>query len=177
MRIYEGSPRQDFEEVLRSMGAYLDQRGMKDVLLLEVPDGFIVQGLAVVGASSSSAWSESMGQLETETMTFADEDIAKFMDEAIARRGRGHIDIPGSSGGYEDAFRIIGRYIDEQRPRDVFFFEQDGAFVVRLHHASQTGSRHALAEFTRDDIARLIAQGSTLRIPVNQPGSSKAAKA
>jgi len=41
MRIYEGSPRQDFEEVLRSIGAFLDQRGMRDVLLLEAPDGFM----------------------------------------------------------------------------------------------------------------------------------------
>ena len=29
MRIYEGSPRQDWEEVLRSIGAYLDERGMR----------------------------------------------------------------------------------------------------------------------------------------------------
>ena len=50
MRIYEGSPRQDFEEVFRSIGAFLDQRGMKDVLLVEAPDGFIVQGLVVSGA-------------------------------------------------------------------------------------------------------------------------------
>ena len=35
MRIYEGSPRQDFEEVLRSIGAFLDQRGMREILLLE----------------------------------------------------------------------------------------------------------------------------------------------
>ena len=51
MRIYEGSARQDFEEVFRSIGAFLDQRGMKDVLLLEAPDGFIVQGLVTFGAS------------------------------------------------------------------------------------------------------------------------------
>ena len=50
MRIYEGSARQDFEEVFRSIGAFLDQRGMRDVLLLEAPDGFIVQGLVVTGA-------------------------------------------------------------------------------------------------------------------------------
>lgn len=175
MRIYEGSPRQDFEEVLRCMGAYLDQRGMKDVLVLEVPDGFIVQGLAVVGASSS-AWSESMGQVETETMTFADEDVAKFMDEAMARRGHGSVETPGSTGQYEEALRIIGRYIDEQHPRDVFFFEQDGAFVVRLHHATQTGSRHTLAEFTRDDIATLVAQGSALRTPAPRDGSPGAAR-
>ena len=60
MRIYEGSPRQDFEEVFRSIGAFLDQRAMKDVLLLEAPDGFIVQGLVLSGASSGT-WSDSMG--------------------------------------------------------------------------------------------------------------------
>ena len=58
MRIYEGSPRQDFEEVFRSIGAFLDQRGMKDVLLLEAPDGFIVQGLVLSGASSGT-WSDT----------------------------------------------------------------------------------------------------------------------
>jgi len=130
MRIYEGSPRQDFEEVLRSIGAYLDQRGMTDVLVMEVPDGFIVQGLAHVGATSS-AWSESVGQVAKETMTFLDEDIARFMDESVARRGAGpHPANPGA-GRYEHAFRVIGRYIDEQRPRDIFFFEQEGAFVLR----------------------------------------------
>ena len=81
MRIYEGSPRQDFEEVFRSIGAFLDSRGMRDILLLEVPDGFIVQGL-VAGGASSSAWSESVGSLSKETLSFLDEDIAKFMEEA-----------------------------------------------------------------------------------------------
>jgi len=172
MRIYEGSPRQDFEEVLRSLGAYLDGRGLKDVLVLEVPDGFVVQGLAVVGASSS-AWSESMGQVETETVTFTEEDIARFMDEAVAHRGQGHAPRLGHTGSYEEALRIIGHYIDSERPRDIFFFEQDGAFVVRLHHASQTGSRHTLAEFTREDIAALVAKGPALRQPPTKPGSSK----
>ena len=50
MRIYEGSPRQDFEEVFRSIGAFLDSHGMRDILLVEVPDGFVVQGLVTAGA-------------------------------------------------------------------------------------------------------------------------------
>jgi hypothetical protein len=176
MRIYDGSPRQDFEEVLRSIGAYLDGRGMKDVLVVEAPDGFIVQALAPVGGSTS-AWSESMGQIEKETMTFADEDIAKFMDEAIARRGHEHGDgLPGA-GDYEHAFRVIGRYIDEQHPRDIFFFEQEGAFVLRLHQTTQAGSRHVLAEFTREDIASLVSQGPTLRTPAKEAGPQDAARA
>jgi hypothetical protein len=59
VRIYEGSPRQDFEEVFRSIGAFLDQRGMKEVLLAETPDGFIVQGM--VTSATVGGWSESFG--------------------------------------------------------------------------------------------------------------------
>src|SRR4051812_36074342 len=89
MRIYEGSPRQDFEEVFRSIGAFLDQRGMKDVLLVEAPDGFIVQGLVVSESpGAGGGWSETMGTQVKETLTFLDDDISRFMDEAAARRGR-----------------------------------------------------------------------------------------
>lgn len=186
MRIYEGSPRQDFEEVFRSIGAFLDQRGMREVLLAEAPDGFIVQGLVTAGSSSSS-WSDSMGSIVKETLTFLDDDIARFMDEAVARRQaadaagpRPLTDTPSSAGAagtagyYESAFRVLGRYMDEQRPRDVFLFEQDGAFVVRLLQGGQAGSRHTLAEFTREDIAELIARGPALRHHEPTPGAAAA---
>jgi len=83
------------------------------------------------------------------------------MEEAGARRGTG---VPASPAGrYEAAFRVIGRYMDDQKPRDVFFFEQEGAFVLRLLMSGQAGSRHELAEFTRDDIADMVARGPSLR--------------
>ncbi|MEO8463143.1 MAG: hypothetical protein ABI555_08020 [Chloroflexota bacterium] len=174
MRIYEGSPRQDFEEVLRSIGAYLDRRGMRDILLVEVPDGFIVQGLSLGGATTST-WSESMGQLVNETITFQDDDIAAFMEEAAARRGSGPQPELPPPGRYEHMLRVIGHYIDEQRPKDIFFFEMEGSFVVRLHHSQQAGSKHSLAEFTHDDLEALISRGPTFRIPA-QPAASDAAK-
>ena len=62
MRIYEGSPRQDFEEVFRSIGAFIDQRGMRDVLLVEAPDGFIVQGLVISGTTPAPG-RDTMGTL------------------------------------------------------------------------------------------------------------------
>ena len=170
MRIYEGAPRQDFEEVFRSIGAFLDQRGMREVLLVEAPDGFIVQGL-VSTASGESGWSEAMGVVAKETLTFLDDDIARFMDEGIARRraeGRDIAPPPADweqSGYYETAFRVLGRYMDEQKPRDVFFFEQAGAFVVRLLMADQKGSHHVLAEFTREDIQEMVERAPTLRVP------------
>ena len=167
MRIYEGSARQDFEEVFRSIGAFLDQRGMKEILLAEAPDGFIVQGLV---ATLSTSTSEYQGSLVKETLTFLDDDIARFMEEAVARRGQGEpLPDAGEAGYYETAFRVLGRYMDEQRPRDVFFFEQEGAFVVRLYLGGQAGSHHTLAEFTRDDITQLVTQGPTLRVPTPAP--------
>ena len=178
MRIYEGSPRQDFEEVFRSIGAFLDQRVMKDVLLVEAPDGFIVQGLVTSGAAGG-AWSESIGTQVKETLTFLDDDIARFMEEASARRGAGESVQPPThqAGYYETAFRVLGRYVDEQKPRDVFFFEQDGAFVVRLLLGGQAGARHELAEFTREDIAQMVARGPNLRHPVISPGSGSTTSA
>ena len=111
MRIYEGSPRQDFEEVFRSIGAFLDTRGTRDILLLEVPDGFIVQGLVAAGADSG-AWSESVGSILKETLTFLDDDIAKFMEEAAARRGEAAAALDAHAGPYEQALRVIGRWMD-----------------------------------------------------------------
>jgi len=162
MRIYEGSPRQDFEEVFRSIGAFLDQRRMTEVLLVEAPDGFIVQGIVVSGAGGGT-WSDSIGTQSKETLTFLDDDIARFMEESIARRGVPPPEPERDAGHYENAFRVLGRYMDEQKPHDVFFFEQDGAFVVRLLMSGQAGSKHVLAEFTREDIAEMIARGPALR--------------
>jgi hypothetical protein len=164
MRIYEGSPRQDFEEVFRSIGAFLDARGMRDILLLEVPDGFVVQGLVLAGGSSG-AWSDTIGTVSKETLTFQDDDIAKFMEEAASRRGKeSSPDLP-TTGNHERALRVIGHWIDSQKPHDVFLFEQDGAYVVRLHVAGQATAHHSLAEFTRDDIQDLVDQGPGLRTP------------
>jgi hypothetical protein len=174
MRIYEGSPRQDYEEVLRSIGAFLDQRGMREMLLAEAPDGFIVQGL-VSTETGGSGWSEQMGQVHKETLTFLDDDISRFMDEAIARRRSGAPQPDfAAAGAYEKALRVLGRYIDQQKPRDVFFFEQDGAFVIRLLMATQAGARHVLAEFTREDISTMIQQGPAWRTPdePTTPGSA-----
>jgi hypothetical protein len=159
MRIYEGSPRQDWEEVLRSVGAYLDDRGMRGLVLLETDNGFIIQGTSVTG-STGSQHSEAVGKAARETLTLADEDVAKFMDEALARRGHAPEATPKH---YEAQLRVIGRYIDGQHPRDLFFFEMDGAYVLRLTASGQGGLKHELVEFTREDVADLIARAPALR--------------
>jgi hypothetical protein len=175
MRIYEGSPRQDFEEVLRSIGAFLDQRGMREILLVEVPDGYVVQGLAA-SAAGAGGWAESVGTIHKETLTFFDDDISRFMDEAAARRNAG-LPTPdfAAAGQNEKALRVIGRWMDEQKPRDIFFFEQEGAYVLRLLTSGHAAAQHMLAEFTREDIDRLVAEGPALRD--ERSGAEKSAPA
>jgi len=163
LRIYEGSPRQNYEEVLRSIGAFVDQRGMRELLVLEAPDGFILQGLAV-HAAAAEARSEHLGRQTKETFSFLDEDVAGFIEQSQARRAAGARAVASSEAGYyEHAFRVIGRYIDDQEPRDIFFFEQDRAFVLRLLMPTQAGSRHVIAEFTADEVETMIADAPWLR--------------
>jgi len=170
LRIYEDSPRQDFEEVLRSIGGYLDTRGMRDVLILETPEGFVVQGLSVMG-SSTSVWSETMGTVMKQTNTYTEQDITQFMDAGVARRSAGKA-AAVSAGPYERALRVIGRWIDEQKPRDVFLFEQEGSYVVRVLPQGSTSARHVLAEFTAGDIANLVSRGPALRVTPSRTGDS-----
>lgn len=159
MRIYEGSPRQDWEEVLRSVGAYLDDRGMRALVFVETETGFIIQGTAVQGAAGSS-WGESIGQATRETITLQDDDVGQFMDQALARRGQAPEPTPKH---YEAQLRVLGRYLDGQHPRDIFFFEMDGAYIARMSSAGSGGLKHELVEFTSDDIAELIANAPALR--------------
>lgn len=159
MRIYEGSPRQDWEEVLRSVGAYIDERGLRGLVFLETDTGFIIQGTAVQDATGTG-WGESLGKMSRITVTLQDEDVAKFMDDALAKRGSAPDPTPKH---FEAQLRVIGKYLDEQKPRDIFFFELDGSYVIRLTMAGQGGLRQTLVEFTPDDIAQLIAKAPALR--------------
>lgn len=158
MRIYEGSPRQDWEEVLRSIGAFADRERLKELLLLELDAGFILQGLAL---PRDSAWTESEGMLTKTTHELPDDEIAQLMDAGEAKRSEGPPSTPHAeiANFYEQALRVIGAYLDGQKPRDVFFFEQDGSFVLRvlLTASGAAVAGHQLVEFTKDDIVAMIA--------------------
>jgi hypothetical protein len=158
MRIYEGSPRQDWEEVLRSIGAFADRERIKELLLLELDAGFIIQGLAL---PPDSAWTESEGMLTKTTHELPDEDIGHLIDAAEAKRAEGPTTTPTTeiANYYEQAMRVIGAYLDGSKPRDLFLFEQDGAFVLRLLMTATGGaaSGHQLVEFTKEDILAMIA--------------------
>jgi hypothetical protein len=167
MRIYEGSPRQGWEEVFRSIGAYVDRERIKELLLLELDAGFILQGLAMPQAGART---ESEMTLIKVTRELPDDEVAELMEAATTKRGTAPSDTPHAeiSNYYEQAMRVIGAYLDLNKPRDVFFFEQEGAFVLRLLMLG-TGAApmgHQLVEFTKDDIVAMIEAAPTHR---NQP--------
>ncbi len=159
MRIYEGSPRQDWEEVLRSVGSYLDHQGMRGVVVLETENGFVVQGTAV---HRSLGPGEEIGRATRETLTLHDDDIAKFMDDAVARRGKASEETLKHN---ETNLRVIGKYLDDNHPREVLFFEVEGAYIARLQVAAPGGLRQEVVEFTRDDIATMLAKAPEQRRP------------
>ena len=164
MRIYEGSPRQGWEEVFRSIGAYVDRERIKELLLLELDAGFILQGMAMPVAGART---ESEMSLIKITRELPDDEVAELMEAATVKRGTASTDTPHAeiSNYYEQAMRVIGAYIDLNKPRDVFLFEQEGAFVLRLLMlgAGAAPMGHQLVEFTRDDIMAMIDAAPGLR--------------
>jgi len=166
MRIYDGRPRQDYEEVFRSLGAFIDQRGMQSISILEAPDGFVVQGVVpiMLDPTSTPHVDEVLGRTGKETYTFLDDDIARFLEEARARRGTKADGTPVHAGDHERALRVLGRYLDQQQPRDVLLFEQEGAYLVRLLMGNRTGAHHVLAEFTPEEIDAMVRQGPAWRL-------------
>jgi hypothetical protein len=133
---------------------------MRGVIFLETDNGFIIQGTSVTGNTSGAG--DSLGTTSRETLTLHDDDVSKFMDEAIARRGQGDDTSPKH---YESQLRVIGRYLDEQHPRDIFFFELDGAYIARITVAVPNGTKQELIEFTREDVADMLAKAPEKRRP------------
>jgi hypothetical protein len=169
MRIYDGSPRQDWEEVLRSIGAFADKETLKEILLLELEGGFLLQGL---GMQAGGGDSDSYGAAVKRTYELTDDQVGELMDARAAQRGSAEADVPHPdlTNYYELALRIIGAYIDNQKAHDVFFFEQDGSFVVRLFGVA--GSRvpnHQLSEFTKDEILVMIRSAPEQRQHAPEP--------
>src|SRR5688500_5495119 len=155
MRIYDGSPRQDWEEVLRSIGAFADDEKLKEVLFLELEGGFLLQGLGLQGGGADS---DSFGATTKRSYELTDDQVGEMMDATAARRGSADADRPHAdlTNYYELAMRILGAYIDGQKAHDVFRFEQEGSFVLRLSGTAgaQRTSRH-LSHVARDESSAL----------------------
>ena len=158
MRIYDGSPRQDWEEVLRSIGAFArSASASRSSCFLELEDGFILQGLAMASGRRRLRQLRRAGQAHVR----ADRRPGRRAHGvAAAKRGTARPTTgrtPTCLNYYELSLRILGAYIDSQKAHDVFFLEQEGTYVLRLFGvAGSHGAGHQLTEFTRDEMLAMI---------------------
>ena len=83
MRIYDGSPRQNWEEVLRSVGAFADQEKLKDLLFLELEGG----SCSRASASRAAAPTPTASARPPADLRARNDQIAEMMDSMEERRG------------------------------------------------------------------------------------------
>jgi hypothetical protein len=77
--LFQGMDRTDYQDVLRTIGHYIDENGFTGIRLIETEDGLILQGRISVGGAR--------GEKKTETYRLSIEDIRELMRDAYARRG------------------------------------------------------------------------------------------
>jgi hypothetical protein len=77
MKLFEGLSRTDYQDVLRAIGAFLDERHLRDIRIWEHENGIIVQGRHPDEVASGSY----------ETILLTDDDLQEILRQAYQRRG------------------------------------------------------------------------------------------
>lgn len=79
-KLFQGTHSTDYQDVLRTIGHYIDEHGFTGIRLLETEDGLILQGKLGTG--------DTRGEKRVETYLLTTQDIRDLMREAYTRRGR-----------------------------------------------------------------------------------------
>ena len=77
MRLFAGLEQSDYQDLLRAVGALLDEQRLRDVRLWEHADGLVVQGRPEAGGTLTGY----------QTYLLTDEDLRGLLNEAYRRRG------------------------------------------------------------------------------------------
>jgi hypothetical protein len=70
-----------YEDLLRALGGYIDQHGLADVVITQIPDGVLVKG-TVIDRTSRGAFERITSIL------FTNDDILALLEESLRRRGQ-----------------------------------------------------------------------------------------
>jgi hypothetical protein len=79
-KLFQGMTKTDYQDVLRTIGHYIDRQGYSGIRLIETEDGMILQGKV--------AKQGTRGDKNTETYLLTVHDIKELMREAYGRRGQ-----------------------------------------------------------------------------------------
>jgi hypothetical protein len=80
MKLFRGLSGTDYQDVLRVLGYFLDERGYRNVRVIEHDDGLLVQGMPMVDGRVSQKF---------DTFLLTDEAIQRLLTLAYERRRAG----------------------------------------------------------------------------------------
>jgi hypothetical protein len=79
MRLFHGLSRTDYQDLLRAIGWFIDERGYTSVRIIEVDDGIVLQGHVSDRAEPAATF---------ETYLITDDELKTMIREAARRRGQ-----------------------------------------------------------------------------------------
>jgi len=150
MRIEDQRPRRHYAEVLRALGAQLDDISAGDVTLVELEHGFLVQ--AATNPADPSAHGNGVERVER---IVTDPEIERAIEEGHARRASGR-----EAGTIERALRVVGSQVDLHGSSGVLVLQQGDGWVLR-HLVPDGVTRSVIQDFLgpRLEEIRMIAAG------------------
>ena len=77
MQLFRGLGSTDYQDVLRAIGQFLDERGYCNVRLVEHEEGLLVQATLTIDGQTSTTY---------ETLLLTDEAIQRLLEQAYCRR-------------------------------------------------------------------------------------------
>jgi hypothetical protein len=154
MLISGGGMGDTVEDVLRAVGAVLDERHARSVVLIEVPEGLVVR--ARVASDPERGWDGSWVPIE---QAFGERELLEQRLAAVARRGTGH-----QAGAIERTLRILGRYIDHYDLSGITLMEHGEGRGWMLWHRSGGAGKHSLVTFAQDELERAAEAARRARV-------------
>jgi len=138
-----------YEDLLRSLGAVLDQRGARTVIVRDIPAGLVVRALMPTEPAGGS--NERLAPIEH---VFESPTLLEAQVDAILRRGTDH-----EAGPIEQALRAVGREIDVQGLREVTAVQGPGNDRWSVWHHRITDGQVEVICLTTEDLAGFGLEG------------------
>lgn len=80
MKLFHGLKHSDYQDVLRTIGMLIDERGYTDIRIIETEDGLVLQGRL----DSRN----QLGEAAFDTYLITDEDLRVMQQDASVRRNQ-----------------------------------------------------------------------------------------
>lgn len=80
MKLFHGLNRSDYQDVLRTIGLLIDERGYSDIRIIETEEGLVLQGRLETR--------NQVGESAFDTYLITEEDIRLMQQDASVRRNQ-----------------------------------------------------------------------------------------